>query len=165
MDPDTTILVTIHGSRLYGLDHSDSDTDIFRVVASRKGARVIQRNSLDYREFGLDAFLKSVFNGSHQACEALFSPLAKIHPMYQPMFSGIRVTGEDVFSRYRRVIGMLSQGDAKMRRHAVRLGFCLADLRRAGRFNPVLTTDQRAKVMWLSELYRGQSLYDIAINL
>lgn len=165
MKPDTTILVTVHGSHLYGLNRSDSDLDLFRVVAFRNKARVFVKGGFDYTEFGLDMFMENVFKGSHQSCEALFSPRAWIHPKYRALFNGIRVTGSDAFARYRRTIHAFSYGDAKMRRHAVRLGFNLADLRRVGQFNPVLTLDQRAKVMWLSELYQGQSLYDIASNL
>ena len=30
MKRNTTILVTVHGSHLYGLNHSDSDLDLFR---------------------------------------------------------------------------------------------------------------------------------------
>jgi hypothetical protein len=165
MKPDTTILVTFHGSHLYGLNKPDSDLDIFRVVASRSRPRVWVKGGFDYQEFGLDDFMTNVFNGSHQSCEALFSPRKYVHPRYKALFNGIRVTGEAAFARYRRTIHSFSYGDDKKRRHAVRLGFNLADLRRHGRFDPVLTHDQRTKVMVLSQLYAGQSLYDIAINL
>lgn len=161
----TTILLTVHGSRLYGLDHPGSDRDLFRVVDYRRKPLVSVKDGLDYTEFGFDMFWTNVFNGSHQSCEAIFSPLAWVHPNYRALFANVRVTGEAAFARYRRTIRAFSYGDAKKRRHAVRLGWNLADLRRSGRFNPVLTEDQRNKVMWVSELYRGQSLYDIVINL
>lgn len=165
MKPDTTILVTIHGSHLYGLNHADSDLDFFRVVASRPRARVFVRGGFDYVEFGLDQYMENVFNGSHQSVEAMFSPLAYIHPQYRPMFDNIRVTGADAFARYRRTIHSFSHGDLKKRRHAVRLGFNLASLQETGRFNPVMTLDERYKAVVLSQLYFGDSLYDIAINL
>jgi hypothetical protein len=165
MKPDTTILVTIHGSHLYGLNHSDSDVDFYRVVASRSSGLHRVTGGIDYVEQGLDRFLGNVFTGSHQACEALFSPVAWVHPNYQPMFRNIRVTGEAAFYKYRRTIHSMSYGPPKMRRHAVRLGFALKDLRKYGRFNPVLSLDQRNKCMVLSQLYRERSLYDIAINL
>lgn len=164
MESGTTILETIHGSRLYGLAHADSDQDIFRVVAARSGARQKVTGSEDATVMGLDTFLEYVYSGSHQSCEALFSPYALVHPYYMPMFSQIRVTGSAVFSKYRRTIKSFSYGDEKRRRHAVRLGFNLRDLRTYGRFNPVLTEDQRYKVIVLSQLYRGQSLFDIASN-
>lgn len=162
----TVILETIHGSHLYGLAHENSDEDFFRVVRGGSG-RTKHRitEDLDYVEMPLDTFLANVFKGSHQSCEALFSRHAVIHPEYREFFASIRVTGEDVFNRYRRTIHAFSYGDDKRRRHAVRLGFNLRDLRMTGRFDPTLTEDQKNKVLVVSQLYRGQSLYDIAINL
>lgn len=162
----TTILETIHGSHLYGLNHSDSDLDYFRVVdTSRSRAKHKVTEELDYVEVPFDRFMENVFNGSHQSCEALFSPVATVDPRYQALFNAIRVTGADAFARYRRTIRAFSYGTMKQRRHAVRLGFNLRDLRLSGRFNPQLTDDQRTKVIVLSQLYSGESLYDIAINL
>lgn len=71
----------------------------------------------------------------------------------------------DAHARYRRTIRAFSYGTMKQRRHAVRLGFNLRDLRLSGRFNPVMTTDQQMKIGVLSQLYWGESLYDISINL
>ena len=165
MKADTTILVTIHGSHLYGLNHADSDLDFFRVVASRRRPKVFVRGGIDSSEFGLKDYMENLYNGSHQSVEAAFSPHAWIHPAYRAFFEGYRVTGADAFARYRRTIHSFSHGDLKKRRHAVRLGFNLADLKRNGRFNPVMTDDQKYKAIVLSQLYMGDSLYDIAINL
>ena len=163
----TTILETVHGSHLYRLNHADSDLDYFLVVESSNRTRATHKitEDQDYTQMSLDRFLENVFKGSHQSCEALFSPLATIDPRYQPMFERMRITGSDVFMRYRRTIHAFSYGTMKHRRHAVRLGFNLADLKRDGRFNPQLTDDQRTKVVVLSQVYGGQSLYDICINL
>jgi hypothetical protein len=160
-----TILETVHGSHLYGLNHSNSDLDLFRVVRYGTKTKHKVTEESDLTQMPLDTFLERVFHGSHQSCEALFSPLAEVDPRYSPMFKGIRVTGEDVFARYRRTIHAFSYGTMKQRRHAVRLGFNLADLKRQGRFNPVMTEDQKLKIGVLSQLYWGQSLYDIASNL
>jgi len=161
----TTILETVHGSHLYGLNHSDSDRDIFRVVDTLGRTKHNVTEESDLTQMSLDRFLENVFHGSHQSCEALFSPVAVVDPKYRPLFSGIRVTGADVFARYRRTIHAFSYGTMKQRRHAVRLGFNLADLKRYGRFNPQLSDDQKTKVIVVSQLYSGQSLYDISINL
>jgi hypothetical protein len=161
----TTILETVHGSHLYGLNHSGSDRDFFRVVTGSGNTKHTITGENDITQMPFDRFMANIFSGSHQSCEALFSPLATIDPRYDPLFKGIRVTGSDVFAKYRRTIRAFSYGTMKQRRHAVRLGFNLADLRRDGRFNPVLTEDQKMKVAILSQLYWGQSLYDIAINL
>lgn len=165
MNDRTTILETIHGSRLYGLARTVSDADTFRVVAYRRRPLVGTDGYNDTSEFGLKDFLTNVFNGSHQSCEALWSPYATIDPTWTPYLQSIRVTGADAFARYRRTIHSFSYGDLKKRRHAVRLGYNLADLRRYGRFNPVLTPGQHDMVVVLAELYWGQSLFDIAINL
>jgi hypothetical protein len=160
-----TILETVHGSHLYGLNNSNSDRDFFRVVSGNSNTRHTITGDIDITQMSIDRFLTNVFKGSHQSCEALFSPLAGIDPQYRPMFEAIRVTGSDVFARYRRTIRAFSFGDAKKRRHAVRLGFNLSDLVRSGRFNPVLTDNQRMKVSALSKLYSGETLYNIAITL
>lgn len=159
-----TILETVHGSHLYGLNHSDSDRDIFRVVTEGHKTRHHVTEEYDTTQVPLDLFMRNVFSGSHQSCEALFSPLATVDPRYRPMFEGIRVTGADVFAKYRRTIHSFSYGTMKQRRHAVRLGYSLRGLRECGRFNPVLTEDQILKIKVISQLYWGRSLYDIAIN-
>lgn len=159
-----TILETIHGSHLYGLNHSGSDLDTFRVVSGSGKTIHNVRGDDDSTQVSLEQFMVNVFTGSHQSCEALFSPLATVDPRYRPLFEGIRVTGNDVFAKYRRTIRAFSYGTMKQRRHAVRLGFNLADLRREGRFNPVMTEDQVLKIGVISQLYSGQSLYDIASN-
>ena len=160
-----TILKTVHGSYLYGLNHSDSDRDFFRVVPG--DARTVHKvaGKIDITQMSLERFLTNVYKGSHQSCEALFSPLAEVDPQYRPLFAAIRITGSDVFARYRRTIRAFSFGTDKQRRHAVRLGFNLSDLERYSRFNPVLTDNQKLKVYALSKLYSGTDLYEAATNL
>jgi hypothetical protein len=160
-----TILETVHGSHLYGLNHSDSDRDFFQVVPGNARTKQTKLGQIDIVQMSLDRFLENVFKGSHQSCEALFSPLAVVDPTYRPLFNAIRVTGSDVFTRYERTIRSFSHGDAKKRRHAVRLGFNLSDLAQTGRFNPVLSDNQKMRVYALSKLYRGEYLYNVAINL
>jgi hypothetical protein len=162
---DKTILVTIHGSHLYGLNHSESDLDFFRVVEPDRKTQHKVSGGFDVVTMGFPTFIGHVFAGSHQSCEALFSPVKYVDPQYASFFAGMRVTGEDAFARYRRTIRAFSYGDDKRRRHAVRLGYNLRDLRRTGQFNPELTPDQRNMCNVVSSLYWGQSLTDIAINL
>lgn len=165
MDPSTVILETIHGSRLYGLAHEDSDHDIFRVVAHRNRALVTFKDGIDFREFSLHKFLEYVYTGAHQSCEALFSPVAYVHPFYAPMFAGMKVTGPAAFSKYRRTIRAFSYGDRKKRRHAVRIGISLAGLRSEGRFNPQLTAAEIALVKDLADRFEGDELADKCVNL
>lgn len=163
--PDTIVLDTVHGSRLYGLDHADSDHDVFRVVYSRRKALVTNRDGLDYREFSFDKFLEYVYNGSHQSCEALFSPVAYLHPMFAPMLHAMRVSGTEAFSAYRRTIKAFAFGDEKKRRHAVRLGMNLRDLRSTGRFNPRLTSGEVRLVRELAADLEGDALFERAALL
>lgn len=165
MEDGTEILRTIHGSHLYGLNRIGSDLDVFRVVAHRNKALVRCDGPFDYREFSLHKFLEYIYNGSHQSLEALFSPYAVIHPHYEPMFRSMRATGPTVFSAYRRTIKAFAHGDEKKRRHAVRLGFNLADLREYGRFNPKLTDGQIAMVKSLALQLEGEELFDFATSL
>lgn len=165
MTPEKTILVTTHGSHLYGLNHDDSDLDFFRVVPGRGKTRHRMDGQFDMVTVPFDAFIENVFSGSHQSCEALFSRQSWTAPEYRAYFGGLRVTGADAFAKYRRTIHSFSYGDDKKRRHAVRLGYSLKGLRESGRFDPTLTEDQRLKVVVISQLYRDRSLYDIAINL
>lgn len=165
LSDDTVILETVHGSHLYGLAHPGSDHDLFRVVYKRRKALVRFDGHEDHREFGLDKFLEYVYTGSHQSCEALFSPVAYIHPYYAPMFRSMRVTGSTVSSAYRRTIRAFSFGDEKKRRHAVRLALNLRDIQRCGRFNPRLSEQQRATVLSLASALSGDELFDAATSL
>lgn len=160
-----TVLVTVHGSHLYGLAKPDSDVDLFRVVYGTGKTKQRTADGFDVVTVPLDRFLTNVFNGSHQSCEALFSPSKYVHPDYAVFFESQVVTGADAFARYRRTIHAFSYGTQKQRRHAMRLGYNLKELRESGRFNPVLTDGQVTMTTAISELYWGESLYDIAINL
>lgn len=160
-----TLLVTAHGSHLYGLAHASSDVDFFVVVSGSGKQRIIMKGGFDICIVPFERFMENIFTGSHQSCEALFSPTAWVRPEYKPLFDGWHVTGEDAFAKYRRTIHKFSYGTPKQRRHAMRLGYNLRDLRKTGRFNPVMTDDEITMATAVSELYSGQSLTDIAINL
>jgi hypothetical protein len=162
----TTILETIHGSHLYGLNHADSDLDVFRVVVSgRTKGRHKVTDELDLNVMPLDRFLENAFKGSHQSVEAMFSPVKTVDPRYAPLFEGFRVRGGDVYARYARTIAAFAHGTLKQRRHAVRLGLNLRDLRVYGRFNPRLSEEEKALVYSIGDTYEGDQLYRIAANL
>lgn len=160
----TAILQTLHGSRLYGTHHAQSDYDTFVVAGLTGRTRQKILGADDAIRMSLDGFLDNVFRGSAQSCEALFSPVAIIDPHYAAMFAGIRVTGSDAFQRYRRTIDAHTRGTLKQRRHAVRLGLNFAELRTTGRFNPQLDDAQKRKVRDIADRHAGAELYDIASN-
>lgn len=141
-----TLLRTVHGSRLYGLAHADSDRDAYVVVADRSRARQHLRGKDDWLVLGLDHFLSQCAKGVPQALEAMFSPVAESGPL-DSFRAGYRV-GEPAFRRtYLRTIKSFAlagveHDDAKRRRHALRLMLNLDEGLRTGRFNPRLTHRQ-----------------------
>lgn len=150
----STIFTTIHGSRLYGLEHASSDHDYYRVVTDKhrfeegeRGQRV--RSFGDKTEDTLvitfTDFLRRVSKGSHQALEALFSPVKVWDDAglsRKPFIEAQRVTSPDAFEAYERTIRKFAFGDFKRRRHGVRLSMNLGELRYMGRFNPHMTPKQ-----------------------
>lgn len=140
------IFRTVHGSHLYGLAHKDSDMDFYDVYEGKTRSLTQNINEgIDVVSGTLDAFLKRAYSGSHQSVEAIFSQEKQWAPgmeeKWGPMIDGVRVGGSGVFKKYERTIKKFSYGDFKRRRHAVRLAFNLAQLRRSGRFNPRLDTE------------------------
>lgn len=160
------ILVTIHGSHLYGLDHDNSDRDMFVVTLAegRKAVHTVTVDS-DVVRIPLDRFLENVYTGSHQSVEALFSPVAWKDPVYRKMFDGIRVTGPDVFNKYLRTIKSFSHGELKKRRHAVRLAMNLRDLRWEGRFNPRMSAEEIETIKLMAERKSGDDLFAFCEHL
>lgn len=161
------IFSTVHGSRLYGMAHSQSDHDVFTVTtANRTRARhtITENGRVDHVSVGLDTYLKRVFEGSHQAVEALFSPYKEwggsdsAH-FFRPYLEGLRITGSTVFEKYERTIKSFCYGEFKQRRHAVRLSWNLAGLRSEGRFNPVMSPASVAIATWTAEEFEGDELW------
>lgn len=154
------IFETVHGSRLYGLAHADSDHDVFRVTTTpRRRARHGQRGGEDVCEVGICLFFERALSGSHQSVEALFSPLKVWHDeRFRALIEGSRVCGSSVFEKYERTIRKFAFGDFKRRRHACRLAMNLAELRAHGRFNPVMSHDQVMQATAAADRYEGDAL-------
>ena len=157
----TIIFTTVHGSRLYGFAHGGSDYDAFTVTDERdRKLRQVVTGNEDRTTVGIDYFLELAFSGSHQACEALFSPVKEWGTTYgyRPMLERIRIGGGEAFAKYERTIRKFCYGDLKRRRHAIRLAHNLADLREYGRFNPRTTEAVARDWAWLAERYEGDDL-------
>lgn len=141
------IFETVHGSHLYGLAHAGSDWDTYRVFeGSGTELRQNTNGETDIVRGDLEAFLTRALSGSHQSCEALFSPV-KVYAegmdaKWGPFLRGLRVGGSEVYAKYERTIKKFCYGDYKRRRHAIRLRYNLGDLRQYGRFNPRLAPEQ-----------------------
>lgn len=167
------IFRTIHGSRLYGLDHTGSDWDHFEVRKTRAAkahhtVKVDDRgNTYDTVVMGIQHFLDMALSGSHQSVEALFSGRKMYGPEWEtfgPLLNGLVITGPTVFDKYERTIKSFSYGDFKRRRHAVRLSYNLYDLRSEGYFNPHLTPTQITWANHLANTHEGDDLHAILRN-
>lgn len=142
------LLRTIHGSRLYGLAHADSDIDIYEVHASgslrKRGA-----NGVDTTTTGLSDFVAQCDRGVPEALETMFSPLAE-PSVLDTYRSAYRVSTGEVATRYRHaIVKHLTVPDPttfKRRRHALRMTVNLADALAYGRFNPVLTPERAEEI-------------------
>lgn len=154
-----TLFKTIHGSRLYGLAHADSDYDYFTVVAKpakNRKARLATHSivdGLDSNVLDLGTFLDGCVKGVPQYLEAMFSPSPEIDKI-AALRAGYRV-GTSVYSRYLSTIKTFAFNEKypyKCKRHALRLALNMRDMRAAGRFNPTLDRVQVALVSSLAEL-------------
>lgn len=160
----TEVFRTIHGSHLYGLAHEGSDRDLFIVTFEDHGkARQRVSGEDDVVRVGWRTFLERAAGGSHQSCEALFSPYKQWTPeglALLPMITRFRVGGADVTHKYERTIRKFAYGEFKKRRHAVRLWINLQDIRERGRFYPVMTESEAFFVTRTAEQLTGDELLD-----
>lgn len=156
---------TIHGSRLYGLAHEDSDYDYYTVVdrVLKKKAKFSTHTIVDGTDsvvvdFG--TWVDLCTKGVPQALEAMFSTKAEIDHI--PEFRSSFHTGSrDVWDRYSRTIkSFIMQDDFKHKRHGLRLALNLKDLREYGRFNPTLTPVQIELINSLATLPAEHVLND-----
>lgn len=159
------IFRTIHGSHLYGLAHENSDLDYYEVYEGKRPSlsqRILEPTGEDLVRGSLEAFVRRAFSGSHQSCEALFSRKKEWAPgmeeRWGPFLTGIRVSGEEVVSKYERTIRKFCYGDFKRRRHAVRLRFNLNHIQWYGKFNPTMNKSQIEAANYLASGFEGDEL-------
>lgn len=163
------IFSTVHGSRLYGLDHEGSDHDTLVVSTSR--ARKSSHSKVgdeDRVEIGIYHFIELATGGRHQAVEALFSPVKEWGPVadrWRPMLEGMRIGGATAFETYRRLVIKYAHMDTvKMRRHAVRLAWNLGELRKQGYIEVRLMEHRALYATMLAEKFRGDELLRVILR-
>jgi hypothetical protein len=162
------IFKTIHGSHLYGMARTDSDTDMFYVTTGKSNKARHHLNAetgIDICYMGFDTFMNRIYEGSHQSVEALFSPFKVWGPgaggdVWRDYLDGMKITGSAVFAKYERTIKKFCYGDFKRRRHAGRLALNLADLRADGRFSPVLSRRQIDYIGRAALTYKDDELWE-----
>ena len=143
---------TVHGSRLYGLNHAESDEDFYTVVDKVKTARakwakqtIVGAEDTMMIDYG--TWLMQCVSGVPQALEAMFSTMPLVDNI-EHFRSGYRVsTGAN--ERYLRTITSFTMTqDPKRKRHGLRLALNMFDFQHTGRFNPTLTA---AEADWATE--------------
>lgn len=145
---EKTLLKTIHGSYLYGLNHAESDEDFYIVVEGKAKSKQIIIDGTDTTVVGLTAFIEACHKGVPQALEAIFSMEASVDEMKE-LRAGYKAVGSEVIATYLRTIKSFAtdkRGKDKMKRHAVRLALNLNEIIKRGRFNPRLTECDKAVI-------------------
>lgn len=164
---------TRHGSHLYGLNHADSDEDFYTVVNRPRGrrykwAKQSIHDGEDSLRVNLPTWLRLCEKGVPQALEAMFAPEPLVDNL-GPLRAGFRAGGEARRTYARTIRNFVEAEEFKRRRHAVRLGFNLRDLLACGRFNPVMTEEQKFLANTLAATLGGEELleaiYAIAYRL
>lgn len=161
---------TVHGSRLYGLSHIDSDYDYYTVVEKVHTNRATYStheivDGVDSVVVDFGTWQDQCIKGVPQALEAMFAR----HPYVMEdkiadFREGFRV-GTGVYDTYLRTIKSFAmQDDFKHKRHALRLAVNMKDMRKWGRFNPTLNRIQVQVITSLAKL-PCERVYDDAMLL
>jgi predicted nucleotidyltransferase len=138
---------TVHGSRLYGLAHQDSDWDFYTVLdrvpknKARYAKQKISADGTDAMTVDFGTWLQMCVSGVPQALEAMFSS-SPIMDDISHFRRGYRVsTGAS--ERYLRTITSFTlTQDNKRKRHGLRLALNMHDFTRQGFFNPTLSANE-----------------------
>lgn len=148
------VLKTVHGSHLYGLNHADSDMDIYIVhtlpAPLNEGGDIRKTNVTQTIVDGIDATVMDLKTfhiqasaGVPQALEAMFSQNAEVD-LLKSWRKGFHVSIPSMALRYKHAIEKFAQFDFKRKRHALRYALNLREaMENAGRFNPRLSDKQR----------------------
>lgn len=142
----TVLLRTIHGSRLYGLDHENSDRDYYEVYSGKGRAKQDIVGDTDTLRISLDSFMYQCRKGVPQALEALYSTMKEVNdiPFIVDTFNPMCI---EVYKTYLRTItNFWANTDVKRKRHAIRLCLNLSDIMKYGRFDPTLSEYQKCIV-------------------
>jgi hypothetical protein len=137
------IFSTPHGSRLYGLNHTNSDHDRFEVYGYDKfkpKQKIVGTD--DVVKSSLDRFLLYCDKGVPQYLEAMFSQMATVDKIegiretYVPNMTHVRDTYKRTIKSF--WLAGVEDDDFKRRRHAWRLWLNLREMESNGRFDPTL---------------------------
>lgn len=172
-EADTVLMKTIHGSKLYGLNHADSDDDYYVVTPTIRTKKALNAKhkidgNLDVVTVDFASFVTMAENGVPQALETMFSKKAK-SPFFEEYRTSWLASDPRVLDRYVRTIKSFSLDESnkqeKYQRHALRLSLNLEELVFTGRFDPTLNKSDVRTVKRLAQLPKDQYLKELnAVN-
>lgn len=166
---------TVHGSRLYGLNHAGSDEDFYTVVTKKPAednhtkARYAKQTIHDGEDTLLIDFgtwVEQCKSGVPQALEAMFSDMVVGDDRVAEFREDFRA-GSECWSRYLRTIKSFVFSDNnpyKRKRHALRLAINLQELMECGRFNPTLSKNDAAFVSRMAHGH-AKEVYGMCLHL
>ncbi len=155
-EKDTVLFKTVHGSKLYGLNHADSDDDFYVVTPTVRVARQGRKNNAkqimsgknDTTFVDFKTFVNLSEEGVPQALETMFSRLDRSE-FFEDYRANYFASSPTVIHTYMRTMKAFSLSDTavlKRKRHALRLAVNLEELLYTGRFNPTLSANNVARV-------------------
>lgn len=151
------IYKTVSGSRLYGLAHADSDYDYYTVVDKprTKKARYIKHSIVDgidstYVDFG--TWVNLCQAGIPTALEAMFSQQAMVDDIADFRADFVAGTNFDAYLGVMKHMRHEHPDSYKHKRHLIRLGKNMRDIRAYGRFDPTLSAEDIELVNELAKL-------------
>jgi hypothetical protein len=172
-EKDTVLLKTVHGSKLYGLNHADSDDDYYVVTPTVRTKRALNAKhkidgDLDVVTVDFASFVSMAENGVPQALETMFSKKTQ-SPFFEEYRTSWFASDPRVIDRYIRTIKSFSLDDGpkqeKYQRHAIRLSLNLEQLVYTGRFDPTLNTSDVRMVKRLGQLPKDKFMSELnAVN-
>lgn len=174
-----TLLLTKHGSHLYGMNHANSDLDYYEVFEypwqnyrPKKQISQTINDESDVTKASIDRFTNLCYKGVPQSLEALFAP-REAWVKYDDLWYDRRETIHenlylfrlDILETYRRTArNFFQKDDFKKNRHAMRLIFNARDFKVNGQFNPRLEESDLNEITRLASLpwqQREESFKDL----
>ena len=109
------VLLTVHGSHLYGFETEESDVDLYVVVdfidnnvLNKKFVKQFvvenQGTVFDVNVVGWQRWVGLLNKGRHQACEAFFSPYAYVHSNYAAYCEGFVMPAHVIIESFISVV-------------------------------------------------------------
>jgi len=125
--------------------------DLYIVVSESKKPKQKITPVADTLTIGLPQFLDQCALGVPQALEALWSPVASVHPAYAPLLAQWRPCRVEAVDRHRRTALSMVGGTPKKRLHALRVAFNTLRLWDHGWYNPRLSAETAVNMRKIAE--------------